>query len=1012
MFVNCSTNKEIILADNYLSKAEEFYEEAKNNNKPLLIDSSLYYYGKSAPLYIKNKKYRAYIAVCNKEGEMFLFKDQFDKASKKYKGAFNISKTKFHKSDTLYIKGLQKIAGIFHYTGKLDSQMIYYKKAYYLTLKYHSENKKLSANSYHYLGSAYYNKRLYDSANYYLEKAYQIKKQLYSDEDIEMTSIYIDLGYVKGKLKESKKMLSLFEKALKININYYGSNNWKIVDLYNNIGFYYAKRNFDTETALANYLKAKEIVDNTLGVQQTVKANVYQNIASIYGLMAANLKRDKNYNKGKYAELKNTERKLLGELINIYEEAFGAKKNDEIANMYNNLGISYFSKPRNIFKSKKYLNKSLQIRKAIYGKKAPLVSTSYKLIASLNNHLNNYNFALLYLDSAKMSLPDEYKFDYHDALIQKVYTDIYSNLKQYDTALFFCQKALNYFCLNFSDSLISVNPSSIQASNHIYSLYTLVTKANILHKKYYNSTNINKLKLVVDACDSTIATNKIFRNRVSGEKAKLSYNWFPRFVSEIALHSLTKLYRITKKLEYLNKIIFYQNKSKTSYLNQLINNINYQEIAKIPQEYIKYETKLSNKINTATADLEKNKVPIDTLLAAHSAYDSLITFYKTKYPFYYRLKYKEYYANIESIQSNLNKQSAIIKYFVGDSLLNILIITKYKSSVFSRKLPKNFKKLSDNYYKEIGTFDEESFIKTSHKLYKILFGKEIEQELRNINELIIIPDRNLQKTVFEALQCTEEYNDFLIKKFAISYHYSSTLWNEKKNQKAINFKKDFAGFAPIKFNKTDKTVPLKSCLGSWSNLPETKKELEAIETLFSKAEYSNFDKYFYDKASENQFKKNISQYKFVHLSTHACYSPKTNDSKIVFFINDTIANSDSTKILKNNFLNNGFLYLSEVYSLKLNTELIVLNACETGIGEKIIGENMFAFNRGFFIAGAQNIIYSLWEIDQKSSKELIINFYKNYLSGMTYKKALQKAKIEMIEENSVRDWASLIILGD
>jgi CHAT domain-containing protein len=99
----------------------------------------------------------------------------------------------------------------------------------------------------------------------------------------------------------------------------------------------------------------------------------------------------------------------------------------------------------------------------------------------------------------------------------------------------------------------------------------------------------------------------------------------------------------------------------------------------------------------------------------------------------------------------------------------------------------------------------------------------------------------------------------------------------------------------------------------------------------------------------------------------------------------------------------------------LNADLVVLSACETGLGEKVKGEGIVGLTRAFMCAGTPSVVVSLWNVTDRSTSLLMKYFYENLKAGMSKVDALHQAKIKLIEKDGFIQplfWAPFILVGD
>ena len=107
-----------------------------------------------------------------------------------------------------------------------------------------------------------------------------------------------------------------------------------------------------------------------------------------------------------------------------------------------------------------------------------------------------------------------------------------------------------------------------------------------------------------------------------------------------------------------------------------------------------------------------------------------------------------------------------------------------------------------------------------------------------------------------------------------------------------------------------------------------------------------------------------------------------------------------------------------MYNLNINTNLVVLSACETGLGKFYKGEGAMSVARGFQYAGAQNLLFSLWKVNDFTTSKLMENFYNNIYNKKSYFQSITDAKREFLNDNTISNakkspyyWAPFVYYG-
>ncbi|NER33804.1 MAG: tetratricopeptide repeat protein [Oscillatoria sp. SIO1A7] len=190
----------------------------------------------------------------------------------------------------------------------------------------------------------------------------------------------------------------------------------------------------------------------------------------------------------------------------------------------------------------------------------------------------------------------------------------------------------------------------------------------------------------------------------------------------------------------------------------------------------------------------------------------------------------------------------------------------------------------------------------------------------------------------------------------------------------------------------------------WRRLPGTREEAKAIMALVppgQRQEMLDFD------ASQEMAKNpELSQYRILHFATHGFANSENPElSGIVMSLVD-----------ENGSPQNGYLRLHDIYNLEFGAELVVLSACQTGLGKEIRGEGLVGLTRGFMYAGAPRVVVSLWSVEDRATAELMAIFYQKMLEeNLAPAAALRAAQIEIWQQKEWQNpyyWAAFGLQGE
>jgi CHAT domain-containing protein len=311
-----------------------------------------------------------------------------------------------------------------------------------------------------------------------------------------------------------------------------------------------------------------------------------------------------------------------------------------------------------------------------------------------------------------------------------------------------------------------------------------------------------------------------------------------------------------------------------------------------------------------------------------------------------------------------------------------------------------------------------------------------------IGPLLISPDSQLNLIPFAAL--VDENNRYLVENYSITYLGSGRDLLRLQNPVAsrsnpiLLANPDYSNpgnplASANRGNNTRRSSDLAQI--QFGALPGTLKEAEAIAPLLSGVQQLTGS-----QATENALKQ-VKSPRILHIATHGFFledvelvAPSTGLSRSLWVEPDfsvtprrRVTGNQENPLLRSGLAMAGFnirksgdedgvLTAMEAAALNLwGTKLVVLSACETGVGDVANGEGVFGLRRAFVIAGAESQVLSLWKVDDEGTKDLMVNYYRRLLQNEGRFSALREIQLEMLRSEKYQHpyyWASFIPSGD
>ena len=665
-----------------------------------------------------------------------------------------------------------------------------------------------------------------------------------------------------------------------------------------------------------------------------------------------------------------------------------------------------------------YFQEALELQKPFENYIGPHVADVYLKIGEIYAGNNNYDDALVQYQIA-LDKRKSYYSDRHPLVAETwlAFGKLMRDQHRYEEAFSFIQKAFIANTRSFSDSLNDAYVALDQVFDPYRMLEIQASKAEIYHEWAEHVADrdiqIHLHTLAITNYQHFATFTHNLRRKYKIESSKLHLLDHTRPVFENAIQSCYKLFRMTGDPLSLHKAFQIAEQSKSMLLSDAVQAAGALQFAGIPASLIEQEMQLKQELEYLIQKARTSKERGEwegKRFETERKYEKFIQKLESDYPQYYKLKYQNDLINIADIQRILPPQTVLLSYFCGDKSAWVFTLSASNLSLdtISNELltPEKIR----DYYSKVSQFykSDDSLLNYSARLYHQLINHPLRTHPK-ASQLILVPDGVLGYLPFDLLLTklpeNSDYRSYpwLIRKYLISYAYSTHLLKENIEHEGNNNTWTYAGFAPIYGHQSlamaDVTRDYSGIATNLPDLPGAREEVTFANSLF------NGNIFLAEAATEHQLKQLRPPPAILHLAMHA-----------------TLNNKDPLKShlqfgISRDTLDDGILHAYEIYNLALSSQLTVLSACNTGIGEIRRGEGIMSLSRAFMYAGCPSILTTLWRTKDQPAQQIVSSFFQYIHQGLSKGKALHKAKLDFLDQADPlqahpSNWANFILIGN
>ncbi|NEO70481.1 tetratricopeptide repeat protein [Moorena sp. SIO3H5] len=897
---------------------------------------------------------------------------------------------------------LNNLAGLYYSMGKYEDAEPLYKQALEMRRRLLGNEHLDVALSLNNLAGLYYSMGKYEDAEPLYKQALEMYRQLLRYEHPYVATSLNSLGLLYQSMGRYSDAEPLYTQSLDMKRRLLGNEHRSVATSLNSLGLLYQ--------SMGRYSDAEPLLTEALGMRRRLLGNEDPSVATslnslglLYQLM------------GRYSDAEP----LYTQSLEMYKRLLG-NEHPDVANNLHNLAGLYQSMGR-YQQAEPLLTEALEMRRRLLGNQHPSVATSLHNLAALYQLMGRsqqaeplHNEAL---EMRRRLLGNEHPFvatSLHNLGL------LYKSMGRYQQAELLYAEALEMMRWLLGNEHPSV-----------------ATSLNSIAVLHYSQGNIEQALEFLEA-GLDIEELNLERNLVAGaEKQKRDYM---KTISKtrdgaISLHlnsapddqraaglALTSILRrkgrlldfLTHSQQLLRKRLDFQSQKLLDRLNNTrtqLANLTYNRPDKLPlEEYPAQLNELTNQEQQLVAKISRRSrefaqinqpVTIETIEQLIPDDTALVEF----------VEYKPYNPKKGSFGSP--RYAAYVLRSQGPPQgIDLGEVDALKSLLFRFRFSLRDKGVTIPDFKQV-----------ARKVDDKLMAK-VRPLLGDSRRILLSPDSYLNLIPFEAL--VDEDNRYLVESYGFTYLTSGrdllrlSNSNPKLTQPVLLGAPDFDNSAQISaLGEENQIVATRSLRqlnpSEWglSPLPGTLEEVNAI------AQMLGVEPLLGAQANEAVLKQ-VNRPRILHIATHGFFQERPNSEEFTsgdnFLLWSGLALAGIKDNKPENKLEDGIFTALEATGLNLSgTKLVVLSACDTGLGNISAGEGIYGLRRALVIAGSESQVISLWKVDDRATKDLMVSYYQGLLDNQGRSEALRRIQLQMLGSGKYQHpyyWASFIPSGN